>query len=451
MYRYLYFILFLSVVMGCSSSEDLPSEEQPDAELSLAERTNVWIYSHMDHYYLWREDLPDSLSCDFTLTPTAFFESLLSDKDRFSYVGFSSRSGRAATLPDYGFAYQRMVDAHRQEYLYVLYVTSPSVRQEDIARGDLLRAHHWGEAAATFDVMQLHGSSLSVSRSVTLDLLPTSRAASKNETVYLDSVYTVNDKKVGYLCYLEFDQALDFYESMQKFEVAGIDELILDLRYNPGGYENTCKTLCNAIVSSSAYEDIFVQHSYNEIVAAENLARYGDERTYSYFNAPREYEGNVMGEICPFLNLDRVYVLTSKNSASCSELAIISLRPYMDVVVIGENSTGKGVGMNVVSVPDFNYELAPITFRFYNVLNETVPDTGIEPDYYVPDGYSTLKRDLGNWEEPLLHCALNLIGGSTPVTRQSMIPGKDYTSLLTPIGEPSYVTEYHLKHHRYED
>ena len=51
----------------------------------------------------------------------------------------------------------------------------------------------------------------------------------------------------------------------------------------------------------------------------------------------------------------------------------------------------------------------------------------------------------------LLHCALNLIGGSTPVTRQSMIPGKDYTSLLTPIGEPSYVTEYHLKHHRYED
>ena len=83
--------------------------------------------------------------------------------------------------------------------------------------------------------------------------------------------------------------------------------------------------------------------------------------------------------------------------------------------------------------------------------NETVPDTGIEPDYYVPDGYSTLKRDLGNWEEPLLHCALNLIGGSTPVTRQSMIPGKDYTSLLTPIGEPSYVTEYHLKHHRYED
>ncbi len=440
-------ILFLILTTGCSSPAENADEELSVDELSLAEKTNIWIYSHMNHYYLWRDDLPDSLSCDFTLTPTQFFETLLSDKDRFSYIGFASRTGLNASASDYGFAYQRMAAADGKEYLYVLYVSSCQAKHAGISRGSLLYPHGIDGNTALFDVMELSESGLKPDRTISLDKTEASRASYINKTVYKDSVYNVNGKKTGYMCYLEFDEAKDFYESMNKFADAGIEELVLDLRYNPGGYEKTCKTLCNSIVNSSAYEKIFVKHSYNDIVAAENMAKYGDELTYTYFTTPREYGGNVMGETCPSLNLRRVFILTSKHSASSSELAIISLRPYMDVVVIGENSTGKGVGMEVVSIPNFNYALAPITFRFYNALGETVPETGIVPDYYVPDGYSTNKRELGDTQEPLLQCALNIIAGRAD-NRNAQYNEEGISTRgirLTPVGEPSFVTRFKQK------
>ncbi len=434
-------MFFLILLAGCSSSDDYAGdEEQPVPELSIAQRTNAWIYSRMNHYYLWREDLPDSATCDFNLTPTQFFETLLSDKDRFSFVDFASRS---TVVPDYGFAYQRMKGSGN-EYLHVLYVTSDVVRRAGISRGDLLAARGFGDPVAEFDVMRPSDGGFAVERTVTLGLVPATRAIDVSQTVYVDSVYNVGGKKVGYLCYLEFDSARDFYSSMNKFAEVGIDELVLDLRYNPGGYENTCKTLCNAIVSPSAYGNVFVKHSYNDIVAEENRMRYGDEFTYEYYEAPREFEGPVLGETCPSLGLSRVFVLTSRHSASSSELAIISLRPFMNVIVIGENSTGKGVGMQGMTVPGMNYQLWPITFRFYNAEGETVPEDGIAPHYYIPDGYSTAKRDLGDTAEPLLQCALNQIRmgewemyqGAADATRAAG---------LEPVGEPSFVTSFRLR------
>ena len=111
------------------------------------------------------------------------------------------------------------------------------------------------------------------------------------------------------------------------------------------------------------------------------------------------------------LNLQRVFVLTSKNSASASEAAIISMRPYMDVVIIGEQTYGKGVGSWTIRDNRYKYQLQPITMRYHNALMETTPDEGLEVDYYVPDGYSTAKKELGDIKEPLLAKALNLIAG----------------------------------------
>lgn len=442
-------ILFLILITGCSSPAENADEELQVDELSLAEKTNIWIYNHMNHYYLWYDDLPDSLSCDFTLTPTQFFETLLSDKDRFSYIGFDSRTKLNTLAPDYGFEYQRMTASDGKEYLYVLYVSSYQAKHAGISRGNILHPHNIGDSIVLFDIMELSESGLTSNHTIRLDKIEVSRSSYVNETVYKDSVYDVNGKKIGYMCYLEFDKAKDFYASMNKFADAGIEELVLDLRYNPGGYEKTCKTLCNSIVNSSAYDKIFVKHSYNDIVAAENMAKYGDELTYTYFTTPREYGSNVMGETCPSLNLNRVFILTSKYSASSSELAIISLRPYMDVIVIGENSTGKGVGMEVVSIPNFNYTLAPITFRFYNARGETVPETGIVPDYYIPDGYSTNKRDLGDTKEPLLQCALNIIAGKADTANKHTQYNAERINIgdlrLTPVGEPSFVTRFNQK------
>ena len=88
------------------------------------------------------------------------------------------------------------------------------------------------------------------------------------------------------------------------------------------------------------------------------------------------------------------------------------MRPFMDVVLIGEQTYGKGVGSWTIRDNKYRYQLQPITMRYYNALMETTPDDGIEVDYIVTDGYSTSKKELGDRSEPLLAKALDIIWGT---------------------------------------
>lgn len=150
----------------------------------------------------------------------------------------------------------------------------------------------------------------------------------------------------------------------------------------------------------------------------------------------------ILGTKYYYLSLPRVYILTSKHTASASEATINSLKPYMDVVVIGENTVGKGVGMQTISTYKYKYALVPITFRFYNCEGESIPDNGITPDFYVSDGYDTPKREIGELSEPLLAKAIELITSHNvePEMQSRCAPIKDF--YLIPIGEPSYVVKF---------
>ena len=88
---------------------------------------------------------------------------------------------------------------------------------------------------------------------------------------------------------------------------------------------------------------------------------------------------------------------------------ITCMRPFINVIVVGERTVGKGVGMNTFSDSKYKYELVPITFRYYNVNMETTPDEGIEPDYEVLHGYNTAKAEIGKEEEPLFAKVIELL------------------------------------------
>ena len=198
---------------------------------------------------------------------------------------------------------------------------------------------------------------------------------------------------------------------IKKFYDARVDELILDLRYNPGGYVNTCKYLSNSIVNERGYNEIFQQCTYNDILTKELKKDTGSGKTFTRFSTPDNGQ-NVLGSPMYGLNLKRVFVLTSKHSASASEAAIISMRPFMDVIIIGEQTYGKGVGSWTIRDNKYRYQLQPITMRYHNALMETTPDEGIAADYIVPDGYTTSKKELGDKSEPLLAKALVIILGT---------------------------------------
>jgi C-terminal processing protease CtpA/Prc len=116
-----------------------------------------------------------------------------------------------------------------------------------------------------------------------------------------------------------------------------------------------------------------------------------------------------------------VYFLVSSGSASASELVIIGLEPYMDVVIIGERTFGKYTGAWVI--PDteeparHNYAMVPIVMKYSNATGFTDFKNGLEPDYPAEDDFLHLK-DFGDLDDPFLSMAVELI---------SRIPGKKST------------------------
>ena len=229
------------------------------------------------------------------------------------------------------------------------------------------------------------------------DYYGSTKGSELNATIALDTVYVVNGRRVGYLYYTEFETEADVTDAVLK--IRPVDELIIDLRRNPGGSVQTGIYFASLIAPHSVEGKEFCSYRYNSSIAAQNRRNTGDECTYSYFMS-----GNLIRNRS--FNLNRVFFLTSNNSASCSELIINCLRPYMQVITIGGTTRGKDVGMIVQKNDHCKYVLEPITFRTYNVEGIPVPETGIVPDIPV---MNTNPSKIGDIEEPLLKAALQII------------------------------------------
>ncbi|WP_413854745.1 S41 family peptidase, partial [Candidatus Ruminimicrobium bovinum] len=417
----------------CTSDEDI-SSEVPDLIHSenIYLEFNRWIYAQMNHDYLWRKDMPDSLSCDYDLAPVSFFKTLLSPKDRFSYCETNNSYNPDIEEYNLGYEYQKYVLYNGSDFVQVLFVTNPELKKKGLKRGDIIIPQNNKNIIVKGKLIN--------STILPIDTLESALPFDNTQTVYIDSIYVYNSLKIGYLCYLKFEEITDLVPAIKKFYDAKVDELILDLRYNPGGYVNTCKYLSNSIVNERGYDGIFQQCTYNDILTKIMEEETGSGTSVNYFTTPDNGLG-IIGSPMYGLNLKRVFVLTSKNSASASEAAIISMRPYMDVVIIGEQTYGKGVGSWTIRDNRYKYQLQPITMRYHNALMETTPDDGIAVDYYIPDGFSTSKKELGDTSEPLLAKALKLITDTDKTYTnkvKSNFYNNDKSSFVEENGLPSF-------------
>ena len=226
------------------------------------------------------------------------------------------------------------------------------------------------------------------------------RGVNIGSTVSFDSVYEFHGKNVGYAIYDEFNKNADIRSFAVRMKKANIDELILDLRYNPGGLVSTCAELASFIVPTEHLGKLYQQQHYNEnltkIKAEENNNSGVDS---VYLRSGRWYE--LWG-----FNLKRLIVLATEQTASASEALVVGLRPYMDVVIVGTQTRGKDVGSYTISDDDYKYQLQPITFKYYNSKMESTPETGLVPDVFAEDDKKVKRGDI---EETLLKTALEYI------------------------------------------
>ncbi len=211
-----------------------------------------------------------------------------------------------------------------------------------------------------------------------------------NNPFLLDSVYTYGSNKIGYFVLNSFlgdtnQVRTDFNRVFNRFTAAGVTDLVIDLRYNGGGFVSLAEYMLNFIVPASGNGQTMLTYSFND--------------KYTRFNSTLTY--NKRGN----LNLNRVFFIVSKQSASASEMAINSIKPFLDVKLVGpSNTTGKPVGF--YPIPVGNWYMFPVSFRTINRNNEANYFNGFAPDHIAADG---LDKNWGDVDESCLSKAIRYI------------------------------------------
>lgn len=354
---------------------------------------NKWTYEMMSQHYFWNKDIADSLSLDFSISPKSFFEKLLSKEDRFSWCEPNGNY----TGGDLGFHYQAY-EIHGSIVNRVLYVSSISLMEQGLKRGDYFIINGEYIEIGYLD----NGKFISTRKIKQKNQSINTRGSNLAPTISLDSIYNIRNKRIGYFIYNQFESSTDVTQIAIRLKNLGIDELILDLRYNPGGYVSTSKYLASMLVPKESLGKLYQLQRYNDYQTKIKKENGGSGIDSVFLD-------NGFVTINRNLDLKRLVVLTTKNTASASESLIIGLRPYMNVVTVGTTSRGKDVGSYTIANSRYKYQLQPITFRYYNALNDSTPTTGIKPDIVVEDD---LNHERGNINEALLNAAINYLLGN---------------------------------------
>lgn len=265
--------------------------------------------------------------------------------------------------------------------------------------------------------------------------------------ILYEAIYTSPDKtrKIGYFAYSVFDlhHDKDIINSFRRFKDNGITDLVIDLRYNNGGYVYSSATLATAIVGASYKGQVYSHMQYNE--ERTNKGEVG----YFYIGQnPSMVDYPLIGSALDVsVDMKRVYVLTTSNTASASELVINGLRGLdgIEVITVGTTTNGKNVGMEAItstayeSLYNFDgwqYEFAPITFFNLNAKGSKDYADGFKPDFELDESRSVY-GDWGNLDmDPLMNVtSYHIVTGQWPTLTRTRSVVEDKPVLFQPIGE----------------
>ncbi|MEN6324087.1 MAG: S41 family peptidase [Proteiniphilum sp.] len=427
------------------------------ADVSDNKYVNGWIYDQMSIYYLWNDNL--SKNPNYSLNPDDFFDSILykynatsnPDGDRFSWIQenyvdlLNDLSGVRSDEIGFEYIFVWADQSKTHYYALVLYPKKGTdAETKGIRRGRFvtkiddqditpqnfktlfggigtkkLSMADWNFNSATSTY------NLQNSGDVTIQM----QNNYAENPVYKDSVYTINSQKIGYLVYNFFarDKGKDEYNNprgpenewdqllmnrLDAMKTQGINEMVLDLRYNSGGAVSSAIALASALVKNRSTNNLLTTSQYNSIVHNSLLKEYGTNYNKDYFID--KVDGTTIP--IPALNLPRLYVLTSGWTASASEFIINGLKPYMNVTLIGETTYGKNVGsisLYEENDPKNKWGMQPIVVKYFNSLGQSDFTAGFNPNYEVDEFADLYLYDLGDTKDPLLGKAISLITGVT--------------------------------------
>lgn len=453
MKKLIFTLVALSLLISCNKDDDNvidnPNQNLPENSPEVANfPVQNFMWRAMNLWYFWQESVPNLADDRFSTnaeyatflasaaSPAEFYTSLQFNEDRFSFanedyttlvnnlVGISKSNGLEFGLVRFG--------EGEDIFGFVRYIVAGSdASTKNIKRGDIFTRVDGQQLNLDnyrnllFGANDTYTLGLAEIVNNTINDIETEVSLTKMEglqenPVLLSSVLEVNGVKIAYLMYNGFNRNFndELNEAFAGFNAEGASELIVDLRYNPGGSVNTSRLLASMIYGPNT-NDLYIRQRYNDKIQEQLSAAQVEDF----------FANNVDGDALNSMNLSKVYVITTNSSASASELLINGLDPYIEVIQIGETTRGKNeFSITMVDDPENSFiysesrenqinpenswAIQPLIGRNENAAGFSDYTSGLLPDVFLEEDITNLGV-LGDINEPLLARTLELITSST--------------------------------------
>jgi C-terminal processing protease CtpA/Prc len=419
-------------------------EDTDDIALPKDLQINDFIWKGLNVYYLWQSDVPNLADNRFAnltqykdflanYTPENLFDALRVDKsiDRFSWIVSDYtvlEQSFQGTTKNNGIEFKLSLDPNNNTKVVgiVSYIIPNSdASTKDIKRGEVF----YGINGTTLTLDNYRSLLFSSSEIYTMNfadfdgtsIIPNGKSIDFTKTlldenpILINKIINSGSYKIGYLMYNGFYSNYDILlnDAFASLKTQGVTDLVLDLRYNPGGSVQTATRLASMITGQYTGQ-VFSKLTYNSKKSSNNTNYlFPDKIGTTPINS---------------LNLSKIYILTTTGTASASELILNGLKPYINVIQIGDKTVGK----NQASVtlydsanfgsanrnPNHKYAMQPIVA--YTVNKDGFGDyqSGIVPTFSLKESVSTYGV-LGNTSEPLLNTAIGKITGTARTFQQT--------------------------------
>lgn len=472
-------LFLLGIFFTSCSKDDVQEEVDPGTDPEVRDLTvDFFIHRAMADWYLYEAEVPELQEGFFKNTqekkdffagfdtPEETYDNVQASHDRFSfmwddytelekmlYSGIEKTTGMI-------YAWGGIGDGNDVFVITRYVLPNSSADQAGIKRGDIFMEVDGQQLTKSNYRDLLSQNSLTASYAeitndgiaLTGKTVNLTGAELAENPVHIAKVIEHEGLKVGYLMYNGFTSDFDpqLNEAFGYFKSQGIDELVIDLRYNGGGSVETASDLASMITGG------FQGELLAEMIMNEKWKAIYKKEAPEYVNF--RFNNKIhTGEEINSLNLGKVYVIATFGSASASELLINGLDPYIDVVHIGDNTAGKYQSSRTLYDsdhmmfakqnvnPSHKYAIQPLISKIANSEGRSDYDEGLTPDIKAAEGLNYLP--LGDPEEPMLKVALNAIsgvaqGGETTAANKQMLNDRFKIEGDSDMFKPTYQRMY---------
>ncbi len=237
--------------------------------------------------------------------------------------------------------------------------------------------------------------------------------------------FPLGENKIGYIRLVSFGEktSADLEAALNKLKDQGMQALVLDLRWNPGGLLDQAVDVCEKFLPRNSL-----------VVTTEGRNRSQDSVRKAH------------GRGDELRNMPMV-VLVNLGSASASEIVAGCLQDSKRAIILGEKTFGKGSVQSIIPLapmPDGTPALRLTTAKYYTPSHKVIHEVGITPDIVVPmtdeqdrdiqlkqapggvQGLDEKDRDrVTNTQDPQLDRAMDLLKGITLFTQRAPLPDKN--------------------------